>query len=87
MGFVVYLVKRVVAASVLGPVGLAERPWAVLNGLGIIDEYIVPHADVPECLDATNTYRRRIEDDGRKAILLNQLSAMAVDGAKTVIMP
>ncbi len=62
------------------------RVNAVLNGLGLIDGYIVPHADVPECLDTTNTYREHIESDGKKAILLNQLSAMIVDGAKTTIL-
>lgn len=60
---------------------------AVLDGLGLIDGYVIAHADVPEHLSTTKTYRERIENDGKKAILLNQLSAIVVDGAKITILP
>lgn len=60
---------------------------AVLDGLGLIDEYIVPHADVPEYLNVTNAYRGRIESGGEKAILLNQLSVIVKDGVETTLLP
>ena len=60
---------------------------AVLDGLGLIDEYIVPHADVPECLNVTNLYRGRIESGGEKAILLNQLSVIVKDGVEIILLP
>jgi peptidase E len=59
---------------------------AVFDGLGLIDEYIVPHADVPSCLTTTNTYLKRIKNGGQKAILLNQLSAVIIDGTKTMFL-
>ena len=59
---------------------------AVLDGLGLIDGYIVAHADVPEHLGVTKMYREHIEGDGQKAIILNQLSVMIVDGEKTTIL-
>lgn len=60
---------------------------AVLDGLGLMDKYIIAHADVPKHQETTNVCRKRIEDDGKEVILLNQLSAIVVDGEKTTILP
>ena len=53
---------------------------AVLDGLGLIDEYIVPHADVEKWVETTKMYADKIESDGNQAILLNQSSVFVVNG-------
>ena len=60
---------------------------AVLDGLGLIDKYIIAHADVPKHQEATKVCRERIENDGGEVVLLNQSSAMVVDGIETTILP
>ncbi|MCR5832886.1 MAG: Type 1 glutamine amidotransferase-like domain-containing protein [Candidatus Saccharibacteria bacterium] len=51
----------------------------IYSGLGLIDQYIIAHADIPDHAEATKLYKERIEKAGLKALLLNQRAAVVVD--------
>ena len=53
---------------------------AVLDGVGLVDYQLIPHADVPEHLETTKEYIERIEGAGLKALPLNQEAVIVVNG-------
>ncbi len=53
---------------------------AVLDGVGLVDYQLIPHADVPEHLETTKEYIKRIERAGFKALPLNQEAVIVIDG-------
>ncbi len=53
---------------------------AVLDGIGLVDYQLIPHADVPKRLETTKEYIERIEGAGLKALPLNQEAAIVVNG-------
>ena len=53
---------------------------AVLDGVGLVDYQLIPHADVPEHLEITKEYIKRIELAGLKALPLNQEAVIVVNG-------
>ena len=53
---------------------------AVLDGVGLVDYQLVPHANVPKRLEGTKEYIKRIEGAGFKAFPLNQESVIVVNG-------
>ena len=53
---------------------------AVLDGIGLVDYQLIPHADVPEHLETTKEYIERIEGAGLKALPLNQEAVIVVNG-------
>ena len=54
---------------------------AVLDGVGLVDYQLIPHADVPEHLETTKEYIKRIEGAGFKALPLNQESVIVINGS------
>lgn len=60
---------------------------AVLDGLGLFDEYIVPHADVEKHAGITKMYKDKIEKDGNVVYTLNQSSVLVVSGEKKELLP
>ena len=58
---------------------------AVLDGLNLIDGYIIAHADAPQHLETTKMYVKRIEDAGEKPIILNQTGAYIVNGDSVIL--
>ena len=60
---------------------------AVIEGLGLIDEYITPHADVPKHAETTKLYADRITSGGDVPIALNQSSVYLIDGETKTILP
>ena len=59
----------------------------VFDGLGLIDQYIVAHADVPEHLETTKLYVDRLKDGEKDVILLNQSAVLVVDGERQILLP
>ena len=53
---------------------------AVLDGVGLVDYQLIPHADVPEHLETTKEYIKRIEEAGFKALPLNQEAVIVING-------
>ena len=53
---------------------------AVLDGVGLVDYQLIPHADVPEYLETTKEYIQRIEGAGLEALPLNQEAVIVIDG-------
>lgn len=53
---------------------------AVLDGVGLVDYQLVPHANVPKWLEATKKYIKCIEEAGLKALPLNQEAVIVVNG-------
>ena len=53
---------------------------AVLDGVGLVDYQLIPHADVPEHLETTKEYIKRIEAAGLKALPLNQEAVIVING-------
>ena len=53
---------------------------AVLDGVGLVDYQLIPHADVPEHLETTKEYIKRIEGAGLEALPLNQEAVIVIDG-------
>ncbi len=60
---------------------------AELDGLGLIDEYMIPHCDVEKHEATTELYKNRIEADGNVVLLLNQSSVYIIDGDKKELLP
>ena len=60
---------------------------AVFDGLGLIDQFIVAHADVPEHIETTKLYVDRLKNGGEEVILLNQSAVLMVDGEKRTLLP
>lgn len=52
---------------------------AVLDGVGLVDYQLIPHADVPKHLEATKEYTNRIELAGLKALPLNQEAVIVIN--------
>ncbi len=53
---------------------------AVLDGVGLVDYQLIPHADVPKHLETTKEYIKRIELAGLKALPLNQEAVIVING-------
>jgi dipeptidase E len=53
---------------------------AVLDGVGLVDYQLIPHADVPEYLETTKEYIKRIEGAGLEVLPLNQEAVIVIDG-------
>ena len=53
---------------------------AVLDGVGLVDYQLVPHANVPKWLEATKKYIKYIEEAGLKALPLNQEAVIIING-------
>lgn len=53
---------------------------AITNGLALIDEYIIPHADQEEYREYTNTYQKNLDKIGVEVIVLNNQDAYIVNG-------
>ena len=60
---------------------------ATLEGLGLVDWYVIVHADVPEHLDVTELYKDRLSQAGKDIVILNQSSAVVIDGDDTTVLP
>lgn len=60
---------------------------AVMDGLGLIDQYVVPHADEPKFSEVTKEYYKRLNQDGRDILLINQNSAYIIDGNQANLLP
>lgn len=52
----------------------------VLDGVGLVDYQLIPHANAPEHLDTTKDYINRMESAGLKALPLNQEAVIIIDG-------
>mgnify|MGYP003302776009 CR=1 FL=1 len=59
---------------------------AVLNGVGLVDYQLIPHADEPKHLETTKEYINRIESAGVKALSLNQEAVIIVNGDEQRIL-
>ena len=53
---------------------------AVLDGVGLVDYQLVPHANVPKWLEGTKKYIKCIEEAGLKALPLNQEAVIVING-------
>ena len=53
---------------------------AVMEGLGLVDYQLIPHANEPEHLEMTKIYAERIKKAGLEAFLLNQEAAIIING-------
>ena len=53
---------------------------AVLDGVGLVDYQLIPHADAPAYLETTKEYIKRIEGAGLEALPLNQEAVIVIDG-------
>ena len=53
---------------------------AVLDGVGLVDYQLVPHANVPKWFEATKEFIKRIESAGFKVLPLNQEAAIVING-------
>lgn len=59
---------------------------AVLNGVGLVDYQLIPHADEPKHLETTKEYINRIESAGVKALPLNQEAVIIINGNEQRIL-
>ena len=59
---------------------------AVLDGVGLVDYQLIPHADVSKHLKTTKEYIKRIEGAGLKALPLNQEAVIVVNGDSRQIL-
>lgn len=62
-----------------------EGAEPITNGLGLIDEYIIPHADWPERKITTEMYLTRFAKIGANSIVLNDGDAYIVNGNHKII--
>ena len=53
---------------------------AELDGLGLIDIQLVPHADLPVHLETTKMYMDHFKQAGKKALALNQNAVLIING-------
>ena len=53
---------------------------AVLDGVGLLDYQLVPHANVPKWAEGTREFVRRIKNANYKALPLNQEAVVIIDG-------
>lgn len=53
---------------------------SIVNGLGLIDEYIIPHVNRPECKTITEFYQEQIAKVGGDSIMLNDGDVYIVNG-------
>ena len=59
---------------------------AVMDGLGLIDQYVVPHADEPKFAEPTKEYCNRLKQNGKEIALINRNSAFIIDGFETTYL-
>lgn len=59
---------------------------AVLDGVGLVDYQLIPHADEPKHLETTKEYINRIESAGVKALPLNQEAVIIINGDEQRIL-
>ena len=60
---------------------------AVIESLGLIDEYVTAHADVPQHAETTKMYIEKITAGGDTPITLNQSAVYVIDGENKQILP
>lgn len=60
---------------------------AVMDGLGLIDQYVVPHVGEPEFSEITKEYHRRLKQSDKETVLINQDSAYVIDGDRANLLP
>lgn len=53
---------------------------SVVDGLGLIDEYVIPHANRPERKSVTKFYQEQVAKIGAEAIILNDGDVYIVNG-------
>lgn len=53
---------------------------SVLDGAGLVDYQLVPHADAPKHAEATKEFIKRIKDAGLEALPLNQEATVIING-------
>ena len=58
---------------------------AIANGLGLINQYIIPHADQPKCAKITKFYEEQFAKTGDEVILLGQDDAYIINGNHHII--
>jgi len=59
---------------------------AIINGLGLIDQYIIPHADVADKSKITEFYEKQFAKTGDDVILLGEDDAYIVNGNHCTIL-
>lgn len=52
---------------------------AILDGVGLVDYQLIPHANAPEHIEITKDYINRMENAGLKALPLNQEAVIIID--------
>lgn len=58
---------------------------AVTSGLGLIDQYIIPHADQPDKAKITKFYERQFAKTGDDVILLGEEDAYIINGRHHIL--
>lgn len=58
---------------------------SVVDGLGLIDEYVIPHANRPERESVTKFYQEQVAKIGAEAIVLNDGDVYIVNGNHKII--
>lgn len=62
------------------------RVDAVLDGVGLVDYQLVPHADVPKWREGTKEFIKRIKEAGLKVLPLNQETVIVINGDNQCIL-
>lgn len=79
----------IVAGKTLAGTELADEPEladeVILEGLGLLDKIIVPHADSPDFVEYANLMRKTHDDDPQ-VIYLNDDQALVVNGDQQKIV-
>ena len=58
---------------------------AVTSGLGLIDQYIIPHADQPDRTKITQFYRQQISKIGETPIFLGEDDVYIINGDRYIL--
>lgn len=58
---------------------------SVVDGLGLIDEYVIPHANRPERKSVTKFYQEQVAKIGTESIILNDGDVYIVNGNHKII--
>ena len=58
---------------------------AVTSGLGLIDQYIIPHADQPDRAKITQFYQQQISKIGETPIFLGEDDVYIINGDRYIL--
>jgi dipeptidase E len=58
----------------------------IIKGLGLIDEYIIPHTNITKHAEKTKRYSENIKSASKECILLTDDDVLIVDGSKKEIL-